>query len=249
MVSAERKEGFSRVLGKKSLIKPTPAQFTAYQLAFDHFNEKLFGNGLPDCILSFSRRRSSSHTLFTSEQWHEKTGSVTPEISLNLKQLREGEPMEVAATLVREMVHLWQERYGHPSCKGYYNREWAKKMTEIGLIPSDTGLPGGKRTGKGIKHYIQANGQFERAFLQMPESCLWPFLPAAIEGGKNRGYSEKEMYQCPGCGTKVWGKGGLGLVCECGGVLADKSGETKPGAGEKVCLILMKKYGYYIQHG
>lgn len=239
--SAERKERIPRVLGEKSLMEPALAQYTAYQLAFNHFNEKLFGNGLPACMLSFSRRRSSSHTLFTSELWHEKAGPVTPEISLNLKQLGEGALIEATATLVREMVHLWQEKYGHPSCKGYYNREWAKKMATIGLIPTATGLPGGKRTGKGLKHYIEANGQFELAFQQMPKSCLWPFLPAAIEGGKNKGYSEKEMYQCPGCGIKVWGKGGLGLVCECGGVLADKSGEAKPGVEEKVCLILMKK--------
>ena len=70
-----------------------------------------------------------------------------PEISLNLKQLGESEPIDVMATLVRQMVHLWQESYGQPSQKGYYNREWAKKMTEIGLIPSATGQPGGKHTG------------------------------------------------------------------------------------------------------
>ena len=73
-------------------------------------------------------------------------------------------------------------------------------MAAIGLIPSATGLPGGKRTGKGLKHYIEANGQFELAFLQMPESCLWPFLPAAIEGGKMRGYSVKDIISVPAVG-------------------------------------------------
>ena len=74
----------------------------------------------------------------------------------------EGEPIEVMATLVRQMVHLWQETYGQPSSKWYFNREWAEKMAGIGLIPSATGLPGGKRTGQGIKHYIEAEGRFEQ---------------------------------------------------------------------------------------
>jgi len=48
MASAERKEGFSRVLGKKQFMKPTPAQFTACQQAIDCFIGTLFTNSLPD---------------------------------------------------------------------------------------------------------------------------------------------------------------------------------------------------------
>jgi len=114
--------------------RPTPAQFAAYQQAFDYFNRLLFDNTLPDCMLSFSRRRSSSHTLFAAGQWLEEAGSATPEISLNLKQLSEDEPIEGMAMLVREMVHLWQEMHGQPPCNGYFNREWAEKMATIGLI-------------------------------------------------------------------------------------------------------------------
>jgi hypothetical protein len=223
--------------------KPTPTQFSAYQQAFDYLNKTLYANSLPDCMLSFSRRRSSSHTLFTSGQWQKEAGSTTPEISLNVKQLRECEPIEVVATLAREMVHLWQERFGKPACNGYYNREWAEKMKEIGLIPSATGLPGGKETGQGVKHFIEPDGQFEQAFHKMPPSYLWPFRPAAFESQKVKRHSEKVLYQCTGCGTKVWGKRGLGLVCECGKVFADATGETKAGVDEKVNHILVEKYG------
>jgi hypothetical protein len=154
---------------------PTPAQFTAYQQAFDYFDQTLFEKSLPDCMLSYSLRRHSSHTLFTSEQWQEVAGSATSEISLNLKQLSKEQPIEVMATMVREMVHLWQEKYGHPSTTGYYNREWAEKMEKVGLIPSATRLPGGKRVGKGIQQFIEPKCPFERAFRKMPPSCLWRF--------------------------------------------------------------------------
>jgi hypothetical protein len=223
-------------------MKPTQAQFAAYQQLFDYFNRTLFDSSLPDCMLSFSRRRRSSHTLFTAGQWREEAGSATPEISLNLKQMSEGEPLEIMATLVREMVHLWQEQYGQPSWNGYYNREWAAKMVEVGLIPSATGETGGQQTGQGIKHYIEVAGRFAQAYREMPATYLWPFRPAALESEKSGGYSEKMMYQCVGCGVKVWGKNGLGLVCECGQVFANETGEMKAGLGEKVYHILAEHY-------
>ncbi len=224
-------------------MKPTQAQFAAYQQIFDYFNQRLFDNRLPDCMLSFSRRRRSSHSLFTAGQWREEAGSVTSEMSLNLKQLGEGEPIEVIAVLVRQMVHLWQERYGQPSRNGYFNRQWAEKMETIGLIPTATGMPGGRRTGQGVKHYILAEGQFTQAFLEIPETYLWPFRPEGFEGGKNEERSLKVMYRCAGCGIKVWGKRGIGLVCECGRFFADATGETKSGLGEKVYHILAEQYG------
>jgi hypothetical protein len=43
------------------------------------------------------------------------------------------------------MAHLWQWEFGSPYKNGYHNTEWAGKMIEIGLMPSDTGLPNGKK--------------------------------------------------------------------------------------------------------
>jgi hypothetical protein len=223
--------------------EPTETQFTAYQQMFDYFNSRLFENSLPKCMLSFSRRRSSSHTLFTAGQWCEEVGSVTPEISLNLKQLCEDEPRKVMAMLVAQMVHLWQEIYGQPSQKGYYNREWAEKMAAIGLIPSATGSPGGRQTGRGIKPCIEEKGQFEQAFREMPVDFFLPFRPSAFEGKKRNGYSIKVMYRCTGCGAKVWGKGGLEIFCGCGRVFACESGDVKAGLAEKIYKILKEQYG------
>jgi hypothetical protein len=126
-----RKMDFANFPCTNLMHEPTQAQFAAYQQMFDFFNSRLFMDCLPKCMLNFSRRRCRSHTLFTSEQWHKDAGSVTPEISLNVKEVGEGESIEVMAMLVPEMVNLWQERYGQASRKEYFNREWAKKSTEI----------------------------------------------------------------------------------------------------------------------
>jgi hypothetical protein len=88
--------------------------------------------------------------------------------------------------------------------------KWAEKMAETGLMLSATGLPEGRRTGQGVKHFIEPEGRFSQAFSEMPQACLWPFSPAALEGKKKERYTEKVTYRCPGCGAKVWGKGGAG---------------------------------------
>jgi hypothetical protein len=52
----------------------------------------------------------------------------------------------------------------------YHNREWAEKMLSIGLIPSDTGRPGGRMTGQKMADYPDENGQFLRAARELLSS-------------------------------------------------------------------------------
>jgi predicted SprT family Zn-dependent metalloprotease len=153
---------------------PTVEQFGAFQLAF-HFNEELFGEQLPTCILNLSRKRGAGG-FFAAERW-KKEGAVVHEISLNPDNLER--PMEeVMATLVHEMVHLWQEEFGTPGRRNYHNVEWADRMEEVGLVPSQTGEPGGKRIGDSMTHYVDREGSFKKAFDTIPEHALMPWRTA-----------------------------------------------------------------------
>jgi hypothetical protein len=67
---------------------------------------------------------------------------------------------DTLSTLVHEMAHVWQHAHGKPTRNGYHNKEWAAKMDSLGLNPSSTGAPGGKRTGQSVSHYIAAGGPF-----------------------------------------------------------------------------------------
>lgn len=223
-------------------MKPTTAQFEAYQNIFDYFNQTLFDDILPDCMLRFSRRKANTYKLFTADRWAGKEKGKTPEISLSMECLQESSPKEVASTLVREMVRLWQETYGQPSRAGYYNREWSDKMEEVGLIASSTGKPGGKRTGQGLKHYIEEGGRFERTYEKMPVEYMLPFEPTYLEEGIKKTYSEKVKYTCEGCGVKVWGKSGLGFVCQCGGIMVAEGEEGRPEIREQVYRLLLAEY-------
>ena len=214
---------------------PTEQQFDALNKAYQYFNRELFDGQLAGCILNFSRKKGT-HGFMAPGRWR-RVGEqeyTTHEISLTPYTLYR-EPILVFSTLVHEQAHLWQWDFATPSRSGYHNKEWADKMEEIGLMPSDTGQPGGKKTGQHMTHYIIEGGKYEQAFRAMPQEYTLPFtsldgdlmqtlLTGTVATGKpgepeptrvvSPGKSkEKTKYTCPGCGVNVWGKPGLNLKC------------------------------------
>lgn len=195
-------------------MDPTGSQFTAYRALYDYFNATLFGGSLRPVILNFSRA-AKSLGFFAPLRW-ERGNETTHEISLNPAYLKTRPARDVAATLVHEMVHLWQQEEGKPSRRGYHNEEWARKMEEIGLAPSSTAAPGGERVGYRMSHYIVEGGRFARAFDEMPREFLLPWTCwERQEGkdGKSRPRISKLKYTCPRCSANAWGKPGLSLRC------------------------------------
>ena len=93
----------------------------------------------------------------------DKPEDITDEIALNPAGFADRTSMQTMSTLVHEMVHLWQHHFGKTSRAGYHNREWAAKMHEVGLIPTDTGDLGGKETGQKVTHIIEDGGRFQKA--------------------------------------------------------------------------------------
>lgn len=220
----------------KPNLTPTEEQYLALNKAYKYFNRKLFKNALPGCILNFSRKKNT-HGFLAPERWRrvgEEKHSVH-EISLTPTTLYR-EPIEVFSTLVHEMVHLWQWEFANPSRSGYHNKEWATKMIEVGLIPSDTGQPGGKQTGQRMTHFIEKGGRYENAFKSMPEKYTLPFtslegdiMRSLLSGGAgsskgNEGKGGKKSlrprsrnktkYSCPRCKVNLWGRPNLKIRCE-----------------------------------
>lgn len=177
--------------------------------AFDHFNAELFGEKLPDCVITISWNHSS-HGHYVDNCFIVGKKDERPEISLNPKHFSRGD-RETYSTLVHEMVHLWQFRFGKPG-KGPHNKEWADKMEEIGLHPSSTGAPGGKRTGKKVSHYIIEGGLFDKAEKKFKGKIPLKFKEYAKKPKKRR----RVKYTCPSCDLNAYGKKDIHLVCgEC----------------------------------
>jgi len=193
---------------------PTNEQFVRYQEAYNYFNRKLFNGELSPCLLNFSRLKGALG-FFAYKRWlNNESGDYTHEISLNPDLLPR--PMdEIMAVLVHEMAHQWQFDCGKPSGRGYHNKQWTGKMESIGLVPSSTGQPGGKKTGYRMAHYIPKDGRFAKVFSEMPQDFLlpWTGIPLTTSRGNAKPRQDKLKYSCPKCLTNVWGKHDLNIFC------------------------------------
>jgi len=197
-------------------MKPTIEQFTSMQALFEYFNVCLFDGKLPNILLNLSRKGPNTGGFFAPSRWKslkEENGQAIHEISLNPECLRK-DTKTVVSILVHEMAHLWQQEFGEKKSRsGYHNKEWGAKMEEIGLMPSDTGQEGGKKTGQSMSHYIIPGGKFDVVYEQMDKDLLLPFQHIIIPA-KNKTNKNKVKYTCPTCDSNVWGKEGLHIICE-----------------------------------
>jgi hypothetical protein len=194
-------------------VTPTVAVHTMLDNAFNFFNRRLFDDELPVCLITIQRSRHA-HGYFWGEMVTSRKGDAKlDEIMMNGETMGR-DPAVVLSTLVHEMTHVWQHHYGKPAKGGYHNKEWAKKMHEVGLIPSTTGAEGGAETGKQCSHYIDPEGHFSvfvEEFLKSA-SLDWHLL-SAVGKVKKKDLS-KVKHTCPECGLKVWGKLGIKVFCE-----------------------------------
>lgn len=208
---------------------PTHLTYTSLDAAYDWFNAELFGGELPHCLVTLQRHRGARGYFWGDifgaigrEQTESEPGDdKLDEIALNPAAFNGRTIEQILSTLVHEMAHLWQHHFGKPSRNNYHNRQWAEKMEAVGLIPSDTGQPGGKKTGQGMTHYIEEGGRFAKscaAFLAGPGVSLWGdrIGELADAGAKAKRPKSKVKYTCPACQANAWAKPETRLMCgEC----------------------------------
>lgn len=197
---------------------PTGITYRALENAFTHFSDHLFAaDSLPHCLIVLNRSRRST-SYFSFEPWGDITDNfISDEIVLNPSHFQTRPIEETLAALVHEMCHLWQHHNGEPSRKGYHNREWSEKMLSIGLIPSDTGEPGGKQTGQKMSHYIEPDGHFDRACRELLKegfAIAWHALEPEKTATTDK---NKIKYSCPDNHFTAWAKPEIKIICgECG---------------------------------
>jgi predicted SprT family Zn-dependent metalloprotease len=193
----------------------TRDEYAGFDGAYEWFNKQLFDSKLPPCLITL-QRKAHSHGYFAHDRFGHRTDAEdrTDELALNPDTFVGRSDKDILSTLVHEMCHGWQQHFGKPSRTGYHNRQWAAKMIEVGLMPSDTGLEGGKQTGQHMTHYIVAGDAFDLAadkllatgFQLNWQSAAWGAQPRPK--GKN-----KVKYTCPTCGQNAWAKPEASLVC------------------------------------
>lgn len=224
----------------KIAIKPTEKQYGALQGAFDYFNEKLFKDSLPEVMLTLNRERNTfgyyCPKVWTKAQAQNDEDTTWGEIALNPDYIFHSGRTErdVYSTLVHEMCHLWQEYDGSAPRRCYHNKDFSEKMERVGLITSDTGEEGGKRTGQKMTHYIVEDGPFAKAYAEMPESLSIPCRTLfAMQGAGGKKKIKKARpktvtYFCPKCGATIKGTEATNVICgDCMEKMLAKTGKDK----------------------
>lgn len=212
----------------KKTNTPHDALYVTLTEAFAFFNRHLFADKLPPVIITLVVKPKSKGYFIRDRFEHIEGAAPAAEIALNPSLFAERTVKESLSTLAHEMVHLWQATFGvNFPTRPYHNREWADKMLEIGLHPSDTGAPDGKETGAQITHYIEEGGKFDvlaDKWLAMTGATL----PYAALGGMitKKKAASKTKYTCPICQTNVWAKPDVHLVCaDCDAEFLSEDGE------------------------
>lgn len=199
-----------------SELDPTTETYRHFRHAYNFFNRALFANTLPPCLITVQRHRGA-YGFFSGRRFESfDRVRVTDEIALNPEHFAARDDKDVLSTLVHEMAHLWQAHYGTPSRGGYHNREWAKKMIELGLMPSDTGKPGGHQTGQRMTHLIEPGGAFDKAADElMAKGFVVAFVDRNVRSQSATGIQKKlskSHYRCA-CGQNAWAKPGAEFDC------------------------------------
>ena len=147
----------------------TEGEYRSFQHAYDFFNAELFGGTLPQVLVTL-QRHAKAYGYFSPERFVGRVEKeAAHELALNPDHFARTDEL-ILSTLVHEMVHVWQQVHGKPPRRCYHDRQWAAKMKEVGLQPSDTGEPGGKETGQTVSHYIIKGGPFAQAFAKLEKA-------------------------------------------------------------------------------
>lgn len=201
-------------------INPTAETYAGLNKAYAFYNRTLFAGALPFCLITL-HRKAKAYGYFAGDRFGAPDGkAVTDEIALNPSHFKDRTTKQTHSTLVHEMAHLWQHRFGTPSRSAYHNKEWAAKMIEIGLHPSDTGKVGGKQTGQSVSHYIVEGGAFDIAFDKLDGKAgatafyveLWNETTEKKKAAQKKTAS-KTKYSCEECDVNAWAKPDTLLIC------------------------------------
>jgi SprT-like family len=185
----------------------TPAQYRAFQEAYDFFNAELFAGSLPHVLVTL-QRNAKARGYFSPDRFTARTEKAAAhELAMNPDSFTGRTDAEILSTLAHEMAHVWQQSHGTPPRRCYHDRQWAEKMKEIGLQASDTGHVGGKETGQSVSHYIIPGGLYAKSYAKLQAKGLqlhWQSAPATGEGEE----SQQNEIHLPGLWTERMGEAG-----------------------------------------
>jgi len=187
--------------------------------AFEHFNHALFGSELSEPV--FTLQNKPKMRLSFHENRFINGGEVsTHEIQLNPKACARQSDYDTLACVVHAMGLQWRHEFGPANAqgvkpsRGYHDKTLAIALAKIGLKLSDTGEPGGKKTGYNLSHYIIDGSPFDlvaRELLITGFAFRWQAIiqKPDVDGDEdtpNAAPKSRVKFTCEICDLNAWAK-------------------------------------------
>jgi hypothetical protein len=209
------------ILSDPQPLRPTETVCVELQSLFDIFNRELFAGELPDCMLTVDIACRAALGYFRPHAFRNARGEVVDQVSLNPEHTISRPMRQVASTVAHELAHQWVHRCLGKRITGYHCKAWGRKMKAIGLMPSNTGQPGGKQTGYQMTHYAIPGGKFMGvvAALEVQGFAItWGRFQQALDAAGKPPVQDdtskgKVKLACPQCRQVCWGAPTLDLIC------------------------------------
>jgi len=215
-------------------LNPTEQMAASFKNITEYLNAHLFNGQLPPVFVTLTRNNKVTGGYFADGQWtNNDTSEQVAEIGINSNLLAEGDPLTFYNVLLHELIHLEQYENKTNGRKGYHNQAFADRCEAMGLDikVSDKDATEDQKTGQAVATYLRTGGKAERIIAECPYDLDYSNSqaltiddqgqPQAIPEPKQEPKQEQEpknsgvrsKYTCPKCGTHIWGKGGLDIVC------------------------------------
>jgi predicted SprT family Zn-dependent metalloprotease len=168
--------------------------------AYDYYNKELFDNLLPECIITLSKSLNTFGVFYPMNFISvNNEDRKLHEIAMNVQAFALRQIPLTLSTLAHEMCHLKTFENGLYGRGNYHNKNWAKEMKLIGLMPSETGEPGGAETGQSVTHYIIKDDKFDLKTKELiQKGFIIPFVERIKQQVKSVDLKEARKMQIPG---------------------------------------------------
>ncbi|MGF6996810.1 SprT-like domain-containing protein [Paraburkholderia sp. GAS32] len=144
-------------------MTPTAEAYAELEHAYSFFKRELFDGEIDEVLLTLDHNNPRTLGYCAYKRFGRRSGEIVDQLAMNPGWFSTRSIRETLQTLVHEMVHTWQRQKGKPGRGGYHNKEWGDMMQKVGLMPSNTGKPGGRKTGDQMMDYVIEGGPFDVA--------------------------------------------------------------------------------------
>jgi len=216
---------------------PTADIYGYLQARYSQLNERLFGNALPNSIITLNQAALKPGYLFADAFVNQRDRQTAHEISLNPTYFDKGSEVENLSVLAYLMVRLDRHLNGPPNRKkgkgaaGYHDRVVAAGMIRVGLMPIKDGDDTGSTTGYRISYSIVDGGPFDvacrellgddvvndwrgtRGLTAADTNAPAESLDGSSETPARKPRNTRTCFVCSGCDLRAWARRSASLSC------------------------------------